>query len=84
MAAARLAACRHVISTLAAQYQVLPQNVLAGDIVRKLAWEPPDLSDVTGVSKTLARHGARPWQIALTAQRLSDALTKVRGADPTA
>lgn len=83
-AAARLAACRHVISTLAATYRVLPQNLLAGDIVRRLAWEPPDPPDATGVSITLATHGARPWQIGLTASRLGDALTKARAADPTA
>ena len=83
-AAARLAACRHVISTLAARHRVLPQNLLAGDIVRRLAWEPPDPPDATGVSITLARHGARPWQIGLTASRLGDALTKARAADPTA
>jgi hypothetical protein len=35
------------------------------------------------VSITLARHGARPWQIGLTAARLSEASTKVRGTDPT-
>ena len=83
-AAARLAACRHVVSTLAAQHRVLPQNLLAGDIVRRLSWEPPDPPDVTGVRTTLARHGARPLQIELTAQPLSDALTKVRAADLTA
>jgi len=52
--------------------------------VRRLAWEPPDPPDATGVSITLARHGARPWQIGLTASRLADALTKARAADPTA
>jgi ribonuclease D len=83
-AAARLAACRHVVSTLAAQHRVLPQNLLAGDIVRRLSWEPTDPPDVTGVRTTLARHGARPWQIELTAQPLSDALTKARAADLSA
>jgi ribonuclease D len=83
-AAARLAACRHVVSTLAAQHRVLPQNLLAGDIVRRLSWQPPDPPDVIGVRTTLARHGARPWQIELTAQPLSEALTKARAADPTA
>jgi hypothetical protein len=39
---------------------------------------------VTGVRTTLARHGARPWQIELTAEQLSDALTKARAADLTA
>ena len=46
--------------------------------------EPPDPPDVIGVRTTLARHGARLWQIELTAQLLSDALTKARTADLTA
>jgi ribonuclease D len=82
-AAARLAACRHVVSTLAAQHRVLPQNLLAGDIVRRLAWEPPDPPDRSGVGTALARFGARPWQIGLTAQALSDALRAANAAEPS-
>ena len=37
--------------------------------------------DATGVSITLATHGARPWQIGLTASRRRRALTKARAAD---
>ena len=41
-AAARLAAVREVIAALAETHQVLAQNLLASDVVRRLCWEPPD------------------------------------------
>jgi ribonuclease D len=82
-AAARLMACRDVVARLAAQHQVLAQNLLAGDIVRRLAWEPPDPPDRSGVGTALARFGARPWQIGLTAQALSDALRAANAAEPS-
>jgi ribonuclease D len=88
-AAARLAACRHVISTLAAKHRVLPQNLLAGDIVRRLAWEPPDPPDATGREYHVGQiwratmadraHRFAPWRcVDQGAGRRSDRLTTCR------
>lgn len=74
VAAARLARCREVIAELAETHTVLAQNLLASDVVRRLAWQPPDPPDETAVREHLAEHGARPWQIDLTAARLAEAL----------
>jgi ribonuclease D len=73
-AVTRLAACRDVVAELATRHQVLAQNLLAGDVVRRLAWEPPAPPDPAGVRAALARYGARSWQIDLTAHPLSAAL----------
>jgi ribonuclease D len=76
-AAQRLAACREVIAAIAAEHEVLAQNLLASDTVRRLAWAPPapvDDIDAAAVTADLTLLGARPWQIALTAARLADAL----------
>ncbi len=74
-AAARLAAAREVIAALADQHQVLAQNLLASDVVRRLCWEPPAPLSIAVVAGRLAELGARPWQVELTAERLANALT---------
>jgi ribonuclease D len=73
-AADRLARCREVVSALAEQYVILSQNLLASDVVRRIAWEPPQPSDQAAVGAELARLGARPWQVELTAEPLAAAL----------
>jgi ribonuclease D len=79
-AARRLAACRAAVSALAEQHTVLAQNLLASDIVRTLAWSPPDPPDSAAVRARLAELGARPWQIELTAGPLASALGSVAAA----
>ena len=73
-AALRLQHSRAVVAALAEQHQVLAQNLLASDVVRRLAWQPPAPLDETAVREHLARYGARPWQIDLTAHDLATAL----------
>jgi ribonuclease D len=73
-AADRLARCRAVIAELAAHHRVLAQNLLASDVLRRLAWAPPDPPDADVVRERLASYGARPWQIELTAAGLATAL----------
>jgi ribonuclease D len=74
VAAARLARCREAVNRLAAQYAVPPENLLAPDSVRRLAWSPPDPLDLAAVSAALKEYGARQWQIDLTAADLTLAL----------
>jgi ribonuclease D len=74
-AAQRLAQCREVVTRLAAEHHVLTQNLLASDVVRRLAWTPPQPLDDTAVSARLTELGARPWQVELTASALVAALT---------
>ncbi|MCW2604259.1 MAG: 3-5 exonuclease [Pseudonocardiales bacterium] len=73
-AAARLAAVRTTITDLAAAHDVEAQNLLAGDVVRRLAWSPPERLDEGAVAASLAEQGSRPWQIALCAAPLAAAL----------
>lgn len=74
VAAARLAACRAVVAALAEEHTVLGQNLIASDVVRRLAWNPgaanPGAANPgteSGVRSQLAALGARPWQIDLVA-----------------
>ena len=61
------------MAELAERHQVLAQNLLASDVVRRLAWEPPP-ADEPDVAARLAELGARPWQVELTAAPLAAAL----------
>jgi ribonuclease D len=76
VAAARLARCREVVAELAEANTVLAQNLLASDVVRRLAWEPPAPLDEAAVRARLAALDARPWQIDLTAPGLTTALAE--------
>jgi ribonuclease D len=73
-AAARLARCREVVNRLATAHAVPPENLLAPDAVRRLAWSPPDPVDESAVAAALKEYGARPWQVELTATELTEAL----------
>lgn len=73
-AADRLVRARAVVAALAQEHEVLAQNLLASDVVRRLAWEPPATIDEAQIGTDLARYGARPWQVELTAAPLAAAL----------
>jgi ribonuclease D len=79
-AAARLVAARDVIAELAAAHQVLAQNLLASDVVRRLCWTPPAPPTPEAVAARLTDLGARPWQVALSAAPLAEALTAAAAA----
>jgi ribonuclease D len=53
---------------------VLPQSLLASEVVRRLAWSPPAPATPTAVAAALAGYGARPWQVELCAPALAAAL----------
>jgi ribonuclease D len=74
VAAARLARCREAVNRLAVGYGVPPENLLAPDAVRRLAWSPPEPADPDAVAAALKEYGARPWQIELTTPDLVSAL----------
>jgi ribonuclease D len=74
VAAARLARCREVITRIAASHTLPPENLIAPDAIRRLAWEPPDPITVDTVDAALAGYGARPWQRALIVGELTQAL----------
>jgi ribonuclease D len=76
VAAARLARCREVVAAVAETHDVLAQNVLASDVVRRLAWEPPEPLTETAVRARLEALEARPWQVDLAAPGLTAALTE--------
>ena len=76
-AARRLESARTVVAAIADEHTVPSENLLQPDAVRRLAWSPPTELTVESVAGTLAGHGARPWQIELTAAPLAGALRRL-------
>jgi len=74
VAAARLARCREVVTRIAAAHTVPPENLIAPDSVRRLAWIPPEEVTAETVAETLRGYGARSWQVGLIAEELAAAL----------
>ncbi|MGI8576664.1 MAG: HRDC domain-containing protein [Nocardioidaceae bacterium] len=77
-AAARLGRGREVVNALAAQRDVPPENLLAPDAIRRLAWTPPAPPTPKTVADALRDYRARPWQVELTAAALAAALESPR------
>jgi len=73
-AAARLAAARAAVTAIAERSRLPIENLMSPDIVRRLSWDPPQPYDEQTVAQALAAHGARPWQIELTAEPIAQAL----------
>lgn len=74
VAAARLAACRHAVTSLATDLELPTETLVSPDTVRRLAWEPPADLSLQTVSGALESAGARPWQVELVAPVLAAAL----------
>jgi ribonuclease D len=74
-AAARLSAARTAVSEVAEQHRLPTENLLSPDTIRRLAWAPPGEAGLVEVTEFLQAHGARHWQISLTARILTDAIT---------
>jgi ribonuclease D len=74
VAAARLARSREVVTRLATAHSLPPENLVAPDAIRRLAWAPPAHIDRDTIAEVLARTGVRRWQIDLLAGDLAEVL----------
>jgi ribonuclease D len=74
VAAARLLRCRALVGKLAVEHRLPPENLITPELVRRLAWSPPEPISQDAVSAVLTDLGARAWQIGLTAPGLTEAL----------
>ena len=76
-AAKRLTAVRAVVAALADVNHLPAENLLPPDSARRLAWLPPADISAESVAAELAGHGARPWQVELTAVPIAKALLRI-------
>jgi len=72
IAYARLTHARHALSETAQTLELPVENLLSPDLVRRFCWQdPPSGGRSEGeVAQFLRQHGARGWQVAITAPLL--------------
>jgi len=68
----RLKAARPVVEAAAEELHMPTENLLTPEHLRRIAWQPPALT-AEAIGQALAELGARPWQIAHTAQKIATA-----------
>ncbi|WP_169582502.1 ribonuclease D [Microbacterium thalassium] len=70
---ARLKAARPAVEQRAEELRMPTENLLTPELLRRVAWDPPEPLTAASVGDSLLALGARPWQIAQTAQVIVDA-----------
>ena len=70
---ARLKAARPVVEQRAEELHMPTENLLTPELLRRVAWTPPQPLTAASIGEALAALGARPWQIAQTSQLIADA-----------
>ena len=76
-AAARLTTARELLENDAHELGMPLENLLTPRLLRKLAWDPPEVLTVENVSALLSELGARPWQTARTAPLITAAFVEL-------
>lgn len=84
---ARLKAARAALTAVSEERAIPLENLLTPETLRRVAWTPPEEITPESVAEALAAHGARPWQVAATAQVIAQAFvdgpqSSDEGSDP--
>lgn len=79
---ARLKAARPVVEAVAEGLGMPTENLLTPEYLRRVAWDLPGETPEE-ISAALATLGARPWQIAQTAQKIADAFVEAAQSPDT-
>ena len=74
VAARRLARVRAVVTSLAEELRMPPENLIQPEAVRRLAWTPPQPITAESVADALRASGARRWQVSRVAGPLAEVL----------
>ncbi|MBN9150281.1 MAG: ribonuclease D [Micrococcales bacterium] len=72
----RLKAARASFADLSETLAIPVENLLTPELLRQIAWDPPDPLTLDSVEARLAAGGARPWQRDATAQLIVDAFVE--------
>ena len=72
----RLKRARAAITELSGSIAIPVENILTPEILRRVAWLPPEPITAENVAAALAEWGARPWQIERTSQLIAQAFVE--------
>ncbi len=73
---ARLKAARAAFAELSEELAIPVENLLTPELLRRMAWAPPEPLTTDAVRAVLLEDGARPWQCDVTAQPIVDAFVE--------
>ena len=65
-----------VREAIAEELHMPTENLLTPEHLRRVAWQPPTELTAEAIASALAELGARPWQVAHTAQKIADAFVE--------
>ncbi len=80
----RLKAARGALAKVSEELSIPVENLLTPELLRQLAWEPPESLTVEQVSAALLESGARPWQCDATTQAITSAFVEASQTDAEA
>lgn len=80
----RLKAARPAVEQRAEELRMPTENLLTPELLRRVAWAPPSPVTPEAIAEVLIGLGARPWQVAQTAQVIADAFVDSVQAPETA
>lgn len=72
----RLKAARGALAKVSEELSIPVENLLTPELLRQLAWEPPESLTEESISAALAQSGARPWQCDATTQAITSAFVE--------
>lgn len=79
---ARLKAARPVVEAVAEELGMPTENLLTPEFLRRVAWDVPG-ETADDIGSALIALGARPWQVAQTAQKIADAFVEAAQSPDT-
>lgn len=72
----RLKAARARVDELARAASMPTENLLSPEVLRRLAWSPPEPPVAEAIAAALGTAGARPWQVDATAEAIANAFVE--------
>ena len=72
----RLKTARSAVTDAATELNLPVENLLTPELLRRVAWTPPQPVTVESIADALRESGARPWQIDATAQVIAQAFVE--------
>jgi ribonuclease D len=69
----RLKAARAAVTDVSTALNIPVENVLTPELLRRLAWAPPEPAVLEAVRAALTEMGARPWQVDAIAEPITEA-----------
>jgi len=76
----RLKRARAAVTELGTGMSIPVENLLTPELLRRVAWSPPEPADAASIGQALEALGARPWQVDATSQVIAQAFVEAAQA----